>query len=172
MVTQCIYELDVPFKHLKEGLLKFVWRSLKDLSDGNYALVKERLNTHLRKRRDPYYFAMWRIDDVHRRLKKPYILLVSAKQVPYLNYLHAMEKIIRIPETTPLVTDTTFIANPKITPEDALREIKQIIDTCKKSDKEYISLWHSSNLAGSPEENPWINVYLESMQYAISLEND
>ncbi|GAP72455.1 hypothetical protein SAMD00024442_32_25 [Candidatus Symbiothrix dinenymphae] len=286
----CTYDLDFPFKHLKEGFVKFVGKSLRDLSNGNYKLFWERLNTHLRKMRDPYYFAMWRIDDAHRQLKHPYILFVFSPtnpviagltrnpntNAPYLKYLSnvgeiglhesygagsmggllvkpamtiikekkRLEKLlknrglrvkpamtdgsvnserfhflrIRIPNTyrhlneadfkddyslafanavgfrsgtavphpfydlerdevTDLIIhptvmmDATFMAHQKITPEDALAKIKQLIDACKQSGGDYVSLWHNSNLAGTSAENPWLKVYLESTQYAISLEN-
>ncbi|GHT18817.1 hypothetical protein AGMMS4957_01820 [Bacteroidia bacterium] len=236
----CTYDLDFPFKHLKEGLLKFVGKSLRDLSNGNYKLFWERLNTHLRKIRDPYYFAMWRIDDAHRQWAHPYILFKFDKFVPYLKYLHHTEKIgvhvsgrvkratseservhflkIHTPDTfrnllkagfkddyslafanaagfrsgtavphpfydlerdevTDLIIhptvmmDATYMAHQKITPEDALAKIKQLIDACKQSGGDYVSLWHNSNLAGTAAENPWLKVYLESTQYAISLEN-
>ncbi|GHT14579.1 hypothetical protein FACS189426_21100 [Bacteroidia bacterium] len=68
--------------------------------------------------------------------------------------------------------DSTLITHLGLSPEEALLKIKKLIDECKKSGGDYVSLWHNSNLAGDKENNPWINVFIESFQYAISLENN
>jgi hypothetical protein len=70
-----------------------------------------------------------------------------------------------------ILMDSTLIFHWKLAPEAALKKIKSLIDACWQSGGDYLSLWHNSNLAGTPEENPWINVFIESCCYAISREN-
>jgi hypothetical protein len=70
-----------------------------------------------------------------------------------------------------IMMDSTLIFHWRMKPEEALDKIKRLIDECKKSGGDYLSLWHNSNLAGKPANNPWINVFIESFRYAISLEN-
>ena len=80
-------------------------------------------------------------------------------------------------ETTPLLLhptvmmDSTLIFHSGLSPDAALEKIKSLIDACKQSGGDYLSLWHNSNLAGSIEKNPWIRVFIESHRYAISMEN-
>jgi hypothetical protein len=71
-----------------------------------------------------------------------------------------------------IVMDSTFIFHRSVLPEKALQKMKNLIDACKKSGGDYVSLWHNSNLAGMEKENPWINVFIQSYEYALSLEND
>jgi hypothetical protein len=70
-----------------------------------------------------------------------------------------------------VMMDSTLLVHLKLSPEDALEKIKRLIDVCKQSGGDYVSLWHNSNLA-RPEENPWVGVFLESRRYAISMENN
>jgi hypothetical protein len=71
-----------------------------------------------------------------------------------------------------IMMDATLITHLHLSPDEAFRKMKQLADECKKSGGDYVSLWHNSNLVGDKEKNPWINVFLESFQYALSLEND
>jgi hypothetical protein len=71
-----------------------------------------------------------------------------------------------------VMMDSTLIFHLKLSPEAALKKIKALIDACRQSGGDYVSLWHNSNLAGRPEENPWIEVFMESRRYAISQENN
>jgi len=70
-----------------------------------------------------------------------------------------------------VMMDSTLIFHLKLSPESALEKIKSLIDACKESGGDYLSLWHNSNIAGLPEKNPWIGVFIESHNYAISMEN-
>ncbi|MDR0412672.1 MAG: hypothetical protein LBH61_02550 [Dysgonamonadaceae bacterium] len=35
---------------------------------------------------------------------------------------------------------------------------------------DFLSLWHNSNLAATPDENPWTGIYRQAVRYAVSLE--
>ncbi|MDR1526636.1 MAG: hypothetical protein LBS46_03065, partial [Dysgonamonadaceae bacterium] len=50
-----------------------------------------------------------------------------------------------------IMMDSTLIFHLKLAPEVALEKIKSLIDACKLSGGDYLSLWHNSNLAGSDE---------------------
>jgi hypothetical protein len=67
-----------------------------------------------------------------------------------------------------VMMDSTLIVHLRLSPEDALKKIKSLIDACRQSGGDYLSLWHNSNLAGSPDENPWIRVFVESHHYATA----
>ncbi|MDR0546350.1 MAG: polysaccharide deacetylase family protein, partial [Dysgonamonadaceae bacterium] len=69
-----------------------------------------------------------------------------------------------------IMMDSTFIFHQKLSPQQAEEKIKTLIDECKKSGGDYLSLWHNSNLAGKIDENPWINVFIRTSEYAISAE--
>jgi hypothetical protein len=71
-----------------------------------------------------------------------------------------------------IVMDSTFIFHQRASPEKALQKMKELIDACKKSGGDYVSIWHNSNLAVTSKENPWRNVFIQSFEYALSLEND
>jgi hypothetical protein len=94
----------------------------------------------------------------------------SGTAIPYFFY------DLRNEETTPLLLrptvmmDTTLIAHLKLAPEAALLKIKDLIDACKQSGGDFLSLWHNSNLAFPPNKNPWVDVYRQSFEYAVSLE--
>jgi hypothetical protein len=70
-----------------------------------------------------------------------------------------------------VMMDATLMVHLQLSPSRALEKIRMLIDACRQSGGDYVSLWHNSNLAGSPEKNPWIDVYLESHRYASSMEN-
>jgi hypothetical protein len=69
-----------------------------------------------------------------------------------------------------IVMDSTLISHLGLNTEEALAKMKKLADECKQSGGDYVSLWHNSNLAG--ENNPWKKVFIDSIHYAISLEND
>ena len=69
-----------------------------------------------------------------------------------------------------VVMDTCLITHMGLRPEEAIEKIKRLIDECKQSEGDFLSLWHNSNLTGNRDDNPWINVFIESLRYATSLE--
>ena len=70
------------------------------------------------------------------------------------------------------VMDSCLITHLSLRPEEGLEKIKRLVDECKQSGGDFVSLWHNSNLSGESENNPWINIFIEMIQYAISIEND
>jgi len=71
-----------------------------------------------------------------------------------------------------IIMDACLITHLGLSPKETCEKIKHLVDECKQSGGEFVSLWHNSNLAGNKKNNPWINVFIESFHYAISLEND
>ena len=69
-----------------------------------------------------------------------------------------------------VVMDASFIFHLGLSPDAALEKIKHLVDECKQSGGDFVSIWHNSNIAGSSADNQWINVFLESFRYAISME--
>jgi hypothetical protein len=96
----------------------------------------------------------------------------SGTAIPYFFYDIEKEETSALFLHPTIMMDATLITHLNLSPEEALRKIKRLADECKKSGGDYVSLWHNSNLTGDKENNPWINVFIESFQYAISLEND
>ena len=70
-----------------------------------------------------------------------------------------------------ILMDTCLMIHQNLTPEAALLRIKQYALECKKSGGDFVMIWHNNNLSGTPEKNPWINVFIRSFEYAFSLEN-
>jgi hypothetical protein len=95
----------------------------------------------------------------------------SGTAVPYYFYDLQKEEMTSLLIRPTVMMDSTLIFHLKLSPEAALQKMKNLIHACKQSGGDYLSLWHNSNLAYTPEENPWINVFIESYQYAISMEN-
>ena len=96
----------------------------------------------------------------------------SGTAIPYYFYdveKDAPSKLLLHPTT---VMDACLITHLCLRPEAALEKIKRLIDECKQSGGDFVSLWHNSNLEGSRKNNPWVNVFIEMFHYAISLEND
>jgi len=96
----------------------------------------------------------------------------SGTAVPY--YFYDVEK-----DTTgelllhpTVVMDSCLITHLGLCPEEALEKLKRLVDECKLSGGDFVSLWHNSNLTGNTTNNPWINVFIESFRYAVSQEND
>ncbi|MDR2844015.1 MAG: hypothetical protein LBV57_05140 [Candidatus Symbiothrix sp.] len=94
----------------------------------------------------------------------------SGTSIPYPFYDLEKDEVSRLLIRPTVMMDSTLLFHLKYTPEIALIKIKMLIDECKQYGGDYTSLWHNSNLAGSPESNPWINVFIESSEYAISQE--
>ncbi|MDR0769541.1 MAG: hypothetical protein LBE71_06550 [Dysgonamonadaceae bacterium] len=93
----------------------------------------------------------------------------SGTAVPYHFYdvEHDIQTDLMIHPT--IMMDTTLITHLNCNPEYALFKIKQLIDECKKSGGDFLSLWHNSNLAGK-EDKAWKDVFSVSFDYAASLE--
>jgi hypothetical protein len=94
----------------------------------------------------------------------------SGTAIPYYFYDAEKDELTGLVLHPTITMDTTLISHLHLTPEEALHKIKKLIDECKKSGGDYVSLWHNSNLSG--ENNPWKKVFIESFHYAISLESD
>ena len=71
-----------------------------------------------------------------------------------------------------VMMDASLIIHLGLRPEEALEKIKRLIDECKQSGGDFVSLWHNSNLAGDSNSNSWINVFIETFRYANSQENN
>jgi hypothetical protein len=95
----------------------------------------------------------------------------SGTAVPYLFYNLKKNELTTVRIRPTIMMESTFVYHLQLSAEEALEKIKELIDACKQSGGDYVSLWHNSNLAGSSEKNPWIDVYLQSSEYAISKEN-
>jgi hypothetical protein len=95
----------------------------------------------------------------------------SGTAVPYLFYDLQKDELSRLNIRPLVMMESTFVYHLKYTPNQALEKIKHLIDACKQSGGDYVSLWHNSNIAGEPEKNPWIDVYIQSSEYAVSKEN-
>jgi hypothetical protein len=95
----------------------------------------------------------------------------SGTAVPYFFYDLQKDEPTSLQIRPTVMMDSTFIFHLKFSPDKALQKMKQLADACKQSGGDYLSLWHNSNLAGTPQENPWIRVFVQSSDYAVSLEN-
>ena len=96
----------------------------------------------------------------------------SGTAIPYSFYDIEKESVTNLTIHPTCVMDSTFIFHLKTSPEESLQRIKSLIDECKKSGGDYISLWHNSNLAGSRSKNPWIDVFTASFAYASAFEKN
>ena len=96
----------------------------------------------------------------------------SGTAIPHRFYDLEQEKITGLLLHPTVMMDTTLIMHKKLSPEDALKKIKFLIDECYQSGGDYVSLWHNSNLAGNSQSNPWIEVFSESFRYASALEKN
>jgi hypothetical protein len=92
----------------------------------------------------------------------------SGTAIPYFFYDLRKEEATSLLIRPTVMMDTTLIRHLKLSPEAALQKIKSLIDACKQSGGDFLSLWHNSNLAYTPKENPWISVYMQSCKYAVS----
>lgn len=96
----------------------------------------------------------------------------SGTAIPYFFYDLEKEQAGNLLIRPTVVMDSTLITHWGMTPEDALAKIKKLADECKKSEGDYLSIWHNSNLAGNRKNNPWIDVFIESFKYASALEKN
>ena len=96
----------------------------------------------------------------------------SGTAVPYPFYDTEKDEETTLLIRPTIMMDTTLISHLGLEPEEALQKIKNLIDACKQSGGDYLSLWHNSNLAITEKENLWLNVFIQSYKYAISLENN
>lgn len=71
-----------------------------------------------------------------------------------------------------VVMDTALITHLKLTPDEAFEKIKRLVNECKQSGGDFLSLWHNSNLSLNVDDNPWLEMYLNAFHYANSIEND
>jgi len=96
----------------------------------------------------------------------------SGTAIPY--YFYDVENDIesKLLLNPTIIMDSCLITHLGLYPEEALSKIKHLIDECKKSGGDFVSLWHNSNLNGNSKNNPWINIFIEMFNYAISIEND
>ncbi len=68
-----------------------------------------------------------------------------------------------------VIMDTTFFAYLRLSPEESLLQIKELMKECHLSGGDFTMLWHNSTLA-DPEQNPWYKIFIECFLYGISLE--
>ena len=96
----------------------------------------------------------------------------SGTAIPY--YFYDVEKDItgELLLHPTIMMDACLITHLGLSPEAALEKIKRLIDECKQSGGDFVSIWHNSNLTGNSKNNPWINVFLEMFRYANSIENN
>lgn len=94
----------------------------------------------------------------------------SGTAIPYYFYDIWKEEKVPLLIRPTVMMDSTLIIHQKLNPIEALNKMKKLIDECKKSGGDYLSLWHNSNLAYSPQKNPWISVFIQSYKYAVSNE--
>lgn len=94
----------------------------------------------------------------------------SSTAVPHYFYDLEEEKTTGLLLHPTIMMDTTLISHLKLSPKAGLAKIKSLIDECYQSGGDYVSLWHNSNLIGDEKSNPWVNVFIESFQYASALE--
>ena len=96
----------------------------------------------------------------------------SGTAIPYYFYDVEKDTIGELLLHPTIMMDAGLISHLGLQPEEALAKIKRLIDECKQSGGDFVSLWHNSNLTGNSNNNPWINIFIESFRYAISMEND
>jgi len=96
----------------------------------------------------------------------------SGTAIPYYFYDVEKDTIGKLLLHPTIVMDTCLITHLGLSPKEGFEKIKRLINECKQSGGDFVSLWHNSNLAGDSNNNTWINVFIEIFHYAISLEND
>jgi len=64
------------------------------------------------------------------------------------------------------VMDGTLCDYKQLSPDEAIVEIKQLIDEVKKVEGEFISLWHNDSLSETGRWKGWRRVYEEMLSYA------
>jgi hypothetical protein len=68
--------------------------------------------------------------------------------------------------------DATLNRHLKLTPYQALEEIKSLMDTVQKTGGMYYSFWHNESLSETREWKGWRRVWEESVQYSHELMNE
>ncbi|MDR1783992.1 MAG: hypothetical protein LBR13_07020 [Dysgonamonadaceae bacterium] len=96
----------------------------------------------------------------------------SSTAIPYLFYDLQKDVVTNLLIRPTIIMDTTLITHLNLTPNAALEKIKQLADECKISHGDFVMLWHNSHLAYDEKKNPWINVFIQAFNYAISGEID
>jgi hypothetical protein len=96
----------------------------------------------------------------------------SGTAIPYYFYDVEKDTASELLLHPTVVMDACLITHLELRPEEALEKIKRLIDECKQSGGDFVSLWHNSNLTGDSNNNPWMNVFIESFYYAISVERE
>jgi len=96
----------------------------------------------------------------------------SGTAVPYYFYDVEKDTTNKLLLHPTVMMDACLITHLGLRPDEALKKIKHLIDECYQSGGDFVSLWHNSNLAGNTNNNPWINIFIESFRYASSLENN
>jgi hypothetical protein len=96
----------------------------------------------------------------------------SGTAIPYKFYDLRRDQVSDLTIHPTVMMDSTLIFHQKMKADRGIKRIKHLIDQCKESGGDYLCLWHNSNLAGSKKSNPWINAFVETTTYGISLEND
>ena len=95
----------------------------------------------------------------------------SGTAIPYFFYDVEKDMVCELLLRPTIMMDSCLITHLKLNPEEALELIKRLINECKQSGGDFVSLWHNSNLTDS-KNNPWGKVFIEMFRYAISLEKD
>ncbi|MDR1372210.1 MAG: hypothetical protein LBJ17_03655 [Dysgonamonadaceae bacterium] len=90
----------------------------------------------------------------------------SGTAVPYYFYDVEHDRETRLLIHPTVMMDTSLISHLKMSPADTESKIRLLIDECVKSGGDFTCLWHNSNIAG--DNNPWKEVFLKSIQYALN----
>lgn len=69
-----------------------------------------------------------------------------------------------------IVMDATFTSYLRMKPEEALENIRALMEECRLSGGDFTMLWHHSTISGSG--NPWYKVFEACFSYGISLEKE
>jgi hypothetical protein len=97
----------------------------------------------------------------------------SGTAVPHFFYDIECEEETGLLIRPTVMMDSTLIIHQGLSPDEALQKMKSLADACKKSGGDYLTLWHNSNLSETEYgENTWIDVFIKSYKYALSLEQE
>jgi hypothetical protein len=84
---------------------------------------------------------------------------------PFLFYDLTKEEITDLKIFPFAFMDVTFIRSLKLTPKQALFEIKKIITEIKNVNGTFISLWHNETFSNINEYKGWRFIYQEMMRF-------
>ena len=93
----------------------------------------------------------------------------SGTAVPHYFYDVEKDTVSELLLHPTIFMDTCLMTHLGLSPEEGLEKIKRLVDECKQSGGDFVSLWHNSNL--TEDNNPWINIFIEMIKYADSIEN-